>query len=128
MKQTRSNRSRRPVRWAVTTGALVATMAWLAVPAVAGPKGTILVRKLGNAKITVDGDLKDWPLDQFTRVAEQPLFPQAQNSTSTTAMGDVVVFDVNRVGLFNDTGAGAFAASLAKALPSCAPTIPACGR
>ncbi len=67
---------------------------------------------LGNAKITVDGDISDWPLDKFTQVAEQPLFPEGQNKDSTVAMGDHVVFDAKRVGFFNDTMPGAFTKSV----------------
>jgi hypothetical protein len=54
-------------------------------------------------KITIDGSLSDWPLDKFTMVAQQPAFPMAQTMASTTAMGDHLVFDLKRVGLFNGT-------------------------
>jgi hypothetical protein len=90
---------------------LIAEVSALTAPAVAGPKGTILVRKLGDAKITIDGDLKDWPLDLFTKVAEHPPFPEVQNSTSSAAMGDHIVFDATRIGRFNNTPAGAFVAN-----------------
>jgi hypothetical protein len=105
MKDTRGR-----FQWAAVGGA-IAAITLLTGPAIAGPKGTIVVRPLGNAKITIDGDFKDWPLDKFTRVAEQPLFPEGQNRASTSALGDHVVFDVNRVGFFNDTAKGAFAAN-----------------
>jgi hypothetical protein len=103
--------SRGPFRWAVVASALGAAMTLLAAAAIAGPKGIIVVRPLGNLKITIDGDFKDWPLDKFTKVAEQPLFPEGQNRESTTASGDHVVFDVQRVGFFNDTAKGAFQAN-----------------
>ena len=69
----------------------------------AGPKGVINVRALGNKRLTIDGNIADWPLSAFTTVAQQPLFPDGQNATSTTANGDYLVFDNKRVGLFNGT-------------------------
>jgi hypothetical protein len=83
---------------------VLATVAgFLCAPAQAGPKGAIDVRPLGSAKITIDGDPSDWPLDKFTQVAEQPLFPEGQRDAATTATGDHMVFDAKRVGLFNGT-------------------------
>src|SRR5687768_9609161 len=105
-----SFRTRSRVRWAAVASA-VAAVTCLATAASAGPKGTIVVRPLGTAKITIDGDFKDWPLDRFTKVAQQPPFPEGQNSAATDAMGDHIVFDVTRVGFFNDTATGAFAAN-----------------
>jgi hypothetical protein len=99
---------RRVPGWALVASALAAAAAFLATPAIAGPKGMIIVRPLGTVKITIDGSLSDWPLDKFTMVAQQPVFPMAQNMASTTAMGDHLVFDVKRVGLFNGTMPGAF--------------------
>jgi hypothetical protein len=96
--------------WGIVS-ALAAAMTVLTTAAIAGPKGTIIVRPLGDLKITVDGDFKDWPLDKFAKVAEQPLFPEGQNREATNASGDHVVFDVRRVGFFNDTGTGAFTAN-----------------
>ncbi|MFM7101600.1 MAG: hypothetical protein ACKO3N_10555 [Verrucomicrobiota bacterium] len=75
---------------------------------VAGPKGEITVRQLGDARITVDGNLADWPLAAFKAAAQQPLFPQGQQSDSTSARGDHLIFDPARVGLFNGTGPAAF--------------------
>lgn len=88
----------------VTAGLL----AFGAVAGWAGPKGEITVRHRGDAKITIDGDLRDWPLDQFKAAAQQPLFPEGQNAVSTSAKGDHLVFDKRRVGLFNDTAPDAF--------------------
>jgi hypothetical protein len=89
-------------KW-TASGIAVAATALLVGPAAAGPKGVVLVRPLGSAKITLDGNLSDWPLDKFTQVSEQPLFPDGQNRASTTASGDHLVFDAPRVGLFNST-------------------------
>jgi hypothetical protein len=102
MKQTRCLR-----QWAAVAGA----MTLLTATAHAGPKGTIMVRPLGSVKLTIDGDIRDWPLDRFTKVAQQPPFPEGQNSAATNAQGDHVVFDVARVGYFNDTAKGAFEAN-----------------
>ncbi|MCI0533753.1 MAG: hypothetical protein L0Z50_00850 [Verrucomicrobiales bacterium] len=77
----------------------------------AGPKGEITVRQLGDTRITIDGDIKDWPLDKFKAVAEQPLFPEGQNAQATSAKGDHLVFAKNRIGLFNGTTEEAFEAN-----------------
>ena len=77
---------------------------------IAGPKGDILVRHLGNKNITIDGDFSDWPLETFTKVSQQPEFPQAQESDGTDASGDHIVFDRNRIGRFNGTGENAWQA------------------
>ena len=45
----------------------------------------VLRSVLGDRKLTIDGDLSDWPLAQFKKVAEQPVFPAGQNADSTTA-------------------------------------------
>jgi len=37
--------------------------------ALAGPKGDIIVRDLGNIDITIDGSFSDWPLDKFKKVS-----------------------------------------------------------
>ncbi len=79
--------------------------------ALAGPKGEITVRRLGDAKISIDGDIKDWPLDKFKAAAQQPLFPEGQNAAATSAKGDHLVFDKKRIGLFNGTTDEAFAAN-----------------
>jgi hypothetical protein len=92
-------------------GAALGAVALLAAPAFAGPKGTITVRPLGNAKITIDGDLADWPLANFKKIAEQPPFPEAQNADATSASGDYITFDKTRVGLFNGTGENSFQAN-----------------
>jgi hypothetical protein len=106
MKQTRS-----PLQWVAVASAVAGAVMFLATAASAGPKGTVLVRPLGSVKLAIDGDFRDWPLDRFTTVAEQPLFPEGQNMASTNALGDHIVFDVKRVGFFNDTAEGAFAAN-----------------
>ena len=62
-------------------------------------------------KLTIDGDISDWPLAQFKKVAEQPVFPAGQNADSTTADGDHLVFDKTRIGLFNGTTTDAFQAN-----------------
>jgi hypothetical protein len=73
-------------------------------PAVfAGPKGQVICRNLGNLNITVDGHFSDWPLDSYEQASVQPLFPGAKNAASTNASGDHLVFDRNRIGLFNGT-------------------------
>jgi hypothetical protein len=66
------------------------------------------VRPLGNIRIEIDGDFSDWPLDSFERPSEQPLFPEGQESPSTDASGDHIVFDPERVGRFNGTGENAW--------------------
>src|SRR5438093_1734999 len=111
MRRGSMRESRSRIRPAIAASALGVALTLLTTAAIAGPKGTIVVRPLGNLKLAIDGDFKDWPLDKFTKVAEQPLFPEGQNRDSTTASGDHVVFDVNRVGFFNDTGNGAFKAT-----------------
>ncbi len=78
MQQTQGTPDWRPVRWAGVATALAAAMTLLAHPAMAGPKGTIVVRPLGTATITLDGSIADWPLDKFTAVSQQPLAPMAQ--------------------------------------------------
>jgi hypothetical protein len=103
MQRTRRTPELLPLQWAAVATALAATMTFLTTPANAGPKGMITVRPLGTTKITIDGSLSDWPLDKFTAVAQQPVFPMAQTMASTTAMGDHLVFDKTRVGLFNGT-------------------------
>jgi len=74
----------------------------------AGPKGEITVRHRGEARITIDGDLSDWPLDKFKAPSQQPVFPEGQNAEMTSAKGDHLIFDKRRVGLFNGTEASAF--------------------
>jgi hypothetical protein len=111
MRWTRRGSDRGRSGWVWGASALVVGMMALAGPASAGPKGTIIVRPLGNQKITIDGDLADWPLDKFIAVSEQPVFPDGQNKDSTTASGDHLVFDPTRVGLFNGTAPDAFKAN-----------------
>lgn len=108
MSHTSSHPHQRPLRRALVAGALLAAAMILTTPAVAGPKGKITVRPLGNVTITIDGDLSDWPLDRFKKVAQQPLFPEGQEADSTNANGDHLVFDKKRIGLFNGTGEDAF--------------------
>jgi len=120
MRQTRSKSAGQPARGRWMPGwsgcprsgwmasALLAATTLLAGAAVAGPKGTVVVRPLGDVKITIDGDIKDWPLDSYKAASEQPLFPEGQNKDSSTAQGDHIVFDAKRVGFFNETGPGAF--------------------
>src|SRR5262245_34856206 len=74
----------------------------------AGPKGVIAVRPLGDRRLTIDGNIADWPLDKFKQAAEQPPFPDGQNAASTSARGDHLVFDKSRIGLFNGTTSEAF--------------------
>jgi hypothetical protein len=108
MRDRRGNPDRRPSRWSPAASALVAALALLTTPALAGPKGMIVVRPLGNLTINIDGSLSDWPLDKFAKVAEQPVFPQVQEESSTSAMGDHLVFDKTRIGRFNSTPDDAF--------------------
>ena len=65
----------------------------------AGPKGTVASKALTG--ITIDGDFSDWPLTDYTKVAQQPLFPDARDSDSTNADGDHLVWELDRVGGFN---------------------------
>jgi hypothetical protein len=111
MQRTRQGSMGRLCRWVLMAGTLGAATMFLANSAIAGPKGTITVRPLGNLKLTVDADLSDWPLDKFTAVSEQPVFPDGQNRDTTSASGDHLVFDPTRVGLFNGTAADAFKAN-----------------
>lgn len=68
----------------------------------AGGKGVIVVRALGaGAFIAIDGDFSDWPLGAYETVSEQPLFPEGQDSETTDARGDHIVYDPDRVGFFN---------------------------
>jgi hypothetical protein len=108
MHRTRQGSLGRLCRWTLMAGAAGAAMTFLATSAIAGPKGTITVRPLGNLKLTIDGDISDWPLDKFTTVAEQPLFPEGLTRDKTSALGDHIVFDPKRVGLFNNTPPDAF--------------------
>ena len=72
--------------------------------AFAGPKGTISVKNFEPGSITVDGDISDWPLDQYTRLAQQPLFPEGQGvGVPTDALGDFIAWDIERAGPFNGT-------------------------
>ena len=68
---------------------------------VAGPKGTIVVPYYPPGTITIDGEFSDWPFDQYTDVAQQPLFPGARNSDSSPAIGDHLHLERDRVGFFN---------------------------
>jgi hypothetical protein len=100
-------------RWfrAIAAGALATGTLLLSTAALAGLKGIIVVRPLGSARVTIDGDLADWPLDKFTKTAEQPVFPDGQERETTTANGDHMLFDLSRVGLFNGTAEDGFKAS-----------------
>lgn len=100
----------RPFRRILTAGVIAAALALLPAAVEAGPKGTVNVRALGNQRLTIDGNIADWPLSAFTKVAQQPLFPDGQTATSTAANGDHLVFDNKRVGLFNGTAADGFTA------------------
>ena len=75
---------------------------------IAGPKGTVIVNYLPPGTLTTDGDFSDWPFDRFTEVARQPPFPQARDSAATDAVGDHLLFEVDRVSFFNDSSAEAF--------------------
>ncbi len=111
MKRFNFSSSHGPRRRAAIAAILATTLACFTVPSLAGPKGTIHVRPLGDRKVTIDGDISDWPLAQFKKVAEQPVFPAGQNADSTTADGDHLVFDKTRIGLFNGTTTDAFQAN-----------------
>ena len=80
--------------------ATLCSVAMLASIALAGPKGTVQVLP-APGPISIDGDFSDWNLSRYTTVAEQPLFPEAQESLSTDAFGDHVVWDIDRVSGFN---------------------------
>ncbi len=76
--------------------------------ALAGPKGTIRVPRV-TTPIRVDGSFDDWPLANYTTVAQQPVFPNGQGvGVPTNANGDHLVWDVNRVGPFNGTDLGIY--------------------
>jgi len=108
VQKTRGKSDRHPVFRVLAASALATAVMLLSAPAMAGPKGTITVRPLGTATITIDGDLADWPLARFAKATEQPAFPEGQNAGTTTGQGDHIVFDAKRVGLFNGTPEDAF--------------------
>lgn len=68
----------------------------------AGPKGVIHARYL-SAPLTIDGRLDDWPLDQFVTIAQHPEFPEVRDSESSFADGNQLVFNLDRIGRFNQT-------------------------
>src|SRR4029079_16979027 len=100
----------RSLQRVIKASVIAALLALLPTVAEAGPKGTVNVRALGNSRLTIDGNIADWPLSAFTTVAQQPLFPDGQNASSTTASGDYLVFDNKRVGLFKGTADDGFSA------------------
>ena len=99
-----------PFRRGHSIGMIAAALSLLPTGLEAGPKGTVNVRALGNKSLNMDGNIADWPLSAFTKVAEQPLFPDGQNATATSANGDHLVFDNKRAGLFNGTAQDGFTA------------------
>ena len=99
-----------PFRRGHSIGMIAAALSLLPTGLEAGPKGTVNVRALGNKSLNMDGNIADWPLSAFTKVAEQPLFPDGQNATATSANGDHLVFDNKRAGLFNGTTTDGFTA------------------
>jgi hypothetical protein len=101
---------KRPLQRFLAASLIAASLLLLATGVEAGPKGTVNVRPLGNKRLTIDGNIADWPLSAFTTVSQQPLFPDGQNATSTTANGDHLVFDNKRIGLFNATAEDGFTA------------------
>ncbi|MCA9215469.1 MAG: hypothetical protein KDB27_20530, partial [Planctomycetales bacterium] len=69
----------------------------------AGPKGEVFVPFTGSPK-QIDGDFSDWPLANYTTIAQQPEFPEGQGvGEPTDAKGDHIVFDIDRIGPFNGT-------------------------
>lgn len=110
MKETSSHSVSRPWRWAVLAVLLGAGFGVMILPAWAGPKGKVVVRPLGGTTIRIDGGLSDWPLEKFATPAQQPVFPEGQNATSTSAQGDHIVFDPARIGRFNGTTEAAWQA------------------
>src|SRR5438477_12540530 len=104
------NSLNRPFRQVLAASLIASSLALLPTVVEAGPKGTVNVRALGTRRLTIDGNIADWPLSAFTTVAQQPLFPDGQNATSTSANGDHLVFDNKRVGLFNGTADDGFTA------------------
>ena len=76
--------------------------------AVGGPKGIVTPLYLPNGSLTVDGVFSDWPLERFTQVARQPLFPEARDAVSNDIFQDVrgghLLLEYDRVGFFNGTG------------------------
>ncbi len=88
-------------RWKVI-GFCIFSLSLAAITVMAGGKGVIVVKPLAaDAQITIDGQFTDWPLGDFQQVAEQPLFPDGQESDTTDARGDYIVYDPDRVGFFN---------------------------
>ncbi len=75
---------------------------WIPI-AWAGPKGTVIVKGVSPGTINIDGGFSDWPLGSFTQRSEQPPYPEALIAFETDALGDHIVFDIDRVGLFNGT-------------------------
>lgn len=69
----------------------------------AGPKGEVFVKQ-ANSPITIDGDFSDWPLASYTTISQQPVFPDGQGiGDPTSASGDHLVWDIDRIGPFNGT-------------------------
>ena len=69
----------------------------------AGPQGTILVRELDA--VTIDGDLSDWPIENFETTLELPPTPEALEAETVDVQGDHLVFNIDQVGFFNGTEA-----------------------
>ena len=57
MKELYRDAGRRPLRWALAATALVGVSVLLTSGALAGPKGMIVVRPLGDQQITIDDNL-----------------------------------------------------------------------
>ena len=89
---------------AVVGCCMVSSAGWVS----AGPKGRVTSKSFANRTITIDGSFADWPLSEYGRVSQQPLFPEAHDSISTDADGDHLVWEVGRIGPFNGTDLDAY--------------------
>ena len=72
-------------------------------PSGPGPHGTIEVRPIDDGLISIDGDLSDWPLENFEQIVQQPPAPQGLRAESVDARGDHIVYEFERSGFFNNT-------------------------
>lgn len=67
----------------------------------AGPHGTVVIPRVPDGKITIDGSLSDWPLGSYTTPSRQPEFPEGRDSVDgTDALGDHILFELERADYF----------------------------
>ena len=77
--------------------------------ATGGTQGRIQVPQVADGSITIDGNLSDWAVENYTKVAEQPDFPEGregyENGDPSNTLGDHLVFNRDQVWFFGN-GAG----------------------